>query len=52
MVFRAISEFINNISGSSDYTAALATILVLIAILIVYIVVFKMGVFVIGYLMR
>lgn len=51
MVFRAISEFINNISGSSDYTAALATILVLIAILIVYIVVFKMGVFVIGYLM-
>lgn len=51
MVFRAIREFVNNISGSSDYTAALATILVLIAILIVYIVIFKMGVFVIGYLM-
>jgi len=47
----SINDFVEKMSGSNDYTAALTTLLVLIIILIVYLVVFKLGVTVIGYMM-
>lgn len=50
-MFGSINDFVEKMSGSSDYTAALTTLLILIIILIIYLVVFKLGTTVIGYMM-
>lgn len=50
-MFDAINDFVEKMSGSSDYTAALTTLLVLIIILIIYLVVFKLGMMIISYMM-
>lgn len=47
----ALNGFVQNLSSSADYTASLTTLLVLIFILMIYLIVFKLGVFVIGYVM-
>ena len=50
-MFESINEFVENLSDSKDYTAALTTLLILIIILIMYLVIFKLGMIVIGYMM-